>query len=228
MMKTIKNLLTVIAVLCTVSGYAQSAIGLKGGINIANVTELQEAENLSPKSITGLNLGAYAEFSITPLLAIQPEINFLQKGSQVSGLNFEDHSDVKVKMVINYLEVPVLAKIRFGTEKLKGYAMAGPSVGYALGGKGSFTIDGVKVTNDIEFDNDIDDDGVKDRRWDYSAVVGVGGLYGVGPGSIVLDVRYQHDFTDFAKFKDSEPTGYEKSFNRGLALSIGYQIPLGK
>ncbi len=227
-MKTIKFLFTAFAVFGTIGAFAQSAIGLRGGINIANVTEVQELGDLSPKSITGLNLGVYAELGLSPLLAIQPELIFLQKGSQVEGLDLEENTDVHVKMVINYLEVPVLAKVRFGTEKFKGYAVAGPSIGYALGGKGSFTIDGVKVTDDIEFDNDLDDDGVKDRRWDYSAVVGVGGLYAVGPGSIVLDVRYQHDFTDFSKFKNDEPSGYKKTFNRGVALSVGYQIPLAK
>ena len=72
------------------------------------------------------------------------------------------------------------------------------------------------------------DDGVKDQRWDLSGVAGLGGMLSLGSGDLLLDFRYALDFTDFVKFKDAEPTGHKKSYNRGLGISLGYQVPLGK
>lgn len=194
---------------------------------MATITEIQE--ELDPdfdlKSITGLNLALFAEFGLTDGFAIQPEINFIQKGSTVEA-SFTGNADVKIEARINYLEVPVLAKFRFGSDKLDIQVFAGPSIGYALSGRAKTTLAGVKASEKIEFDNDIDDDGVRDQRWDISAVLGLGGSMSAGPGQIVLDVRYGLDFTDFSKFKDGRPEDYQRSYNRGLGISLGYQIPL--
>lgn len=123
--------------------------------------------------------------------------------------------------------MPVLVKLRFDSEKLQWFALAGPSVGYALGGRGTVTIEGVEVSEKIEFDNDLDDAGVKDRRWDFSGVVGTGGSLEMGSGRIILDVGYGLDFTDFNKFKGGKPEGYKESYNRGLGITAGYRVPIG-
>lgn len=229
-MQRTKVFLIVVAVFLNTGLTAQSKIGLRAGINLANVSALQEDFNptLDPKSITGLNIAVFTELGISERFAIQPEINFLQKGTQVNGKDIEGNSEVGVKMRVNYLEVPVLAKLKLGADKkLRAYAMLGPSIGYALSGKGTVTIDGVKVTEKIEFDKDMDD-GVKDQRWDLSGVAGLGGMLSLGSGDLLLDFRYALDFTDFVKFKDAKPTGHKKSYNRGLGISLGYQVPLGK
>lgn len=222
-----KFFLILITGLLYLNVHAQTQLGIRGGISLATITDIQE--ELDPdfelKSITGLNLALFAELSLTDRLAIQPEVNFLQKGSTVEA-SFVGNADVKIEARINYLEVPVLAKYKFGSDKLGIQAFAGPSIGYALSGRAKTTLAGVEATEKIEFDNDIDDDGVKDQRWDLSAVLGLSGSMSAGPGQIVLDIRYAMDFTDFTKFKDTRPDDYQKSYNRVLGISLGYQIPL--
>ncbi len=222
-----KNHLILVAVLLSLNSQAQSFLGIRGGLSIATITEIQEEvdPDFELKNIAGLNLALFAELGLSDRFAIQPELNFLQKGSNVEA-SFVGNGDVKIKAILDYLEVPVLAKLKLGSEKFRGYAIAGPSIGYALGGQATATIAGVETKEKIEFDKDIDDDGVKDQRWDLSAVVGLGSALSAGPGFLVLDLRYGLDFTDFSKFKDGKPEGYQNSYNRNLSISLGYQIPL--
>lgn len=231
-MQTVKSLWTAAAVMIAFSVTAQSVVGLRGGINLANVSDIQLENNQSidPENIVGLHFGLFTELGISNSFAIQPELNFLQKGSEVSDINIEGtpRAGSSLKVRINYLEVPVLAKARFGENKLTGFLMAGPSLGYAMGGKSILNIDGNEVKEDIEFDKDIDDDGVKDRRWDFSAVVGGGAALAAGPGNVLLDLRYGWDLTDFSKFKNDQPAGYKESYNRTLGISLGYMFPIGK
>ena len=229
-MKIIKSLFLAVAVFQAFGLTAQTNIGLRAGINLAKVSESPafEIPDIELQSITGLNFAAFAEFGLTDRFALQPEVNFLQKGVEMKAKAIENQPDFKLKMVVNYLEVPVLGKFLFGSDKLKGFVLAGPSIGYALGGKTTLTSDGMTEKEKIEFDKDYDADGVKDQRWDFSAVLGAGGALGAGPGNVILDFRYGLDFTDFSKFKNSAPAGYEKSYNRGLGISLGYQIPIVK
>jgi hypothetical protein len=60
---------------------------------------------------------------------MQPELLFIQKGEQYQA------GGVVTKAKLNYLELPVLAKISFGSESVKGYVNAGPSLTLGLTGK---------------------------------------------------------------------------------------------
>jgi hypothetical protein len=101
------------------------------------------------KSITGFTVGVGYNVSISPVFSIQPELNFIQKGSQQE-VSFEMVEDgflysfqSEAKSTINYLEVPILARAEFGSQKTKFFVQAGPSIAYGLGGKSklTFTVD---------------------------------------------------------------------------------------
>lgn len=82
-------------VICTVVGAnAQVALGVKGGLNFANV----DMEGFDTDGKTGYHFGAFAEIGLAGI-ALQPELLFSTKGS--------DDTD------LSYLEVPVLLKKNF-------------------------------------------------------------------------------------------------------------------
>src|SRR5674476_584547 len=67
--------------------YAQSDqihIGVKAGLNYSNVYDSQGQEYTADGKI-GLAGGAFVSIPITPLLGIQPELLFSQKGFQATG-----------------------------------------------------------------------------------------------------------------------------------------------
>ena len=128
--------------------HAQISIIPKAGVTFSNIA-LKEARD-GQKSKTGLVLGAGFNIPLGQdgFFSIQPEILYTQKGYQTETFNKADSR--KGEYTFNYLEIPVLAKIAFGTETIKGYVNAGPSLGYGLNGKGIRTDLTSGVTKTVE------------------------------------------------------------------------------
>lgn len=124
---------------------AQIQIGVHGGLSIPdlrggnNVVSEGYASRLAP------NFGIAANFWISRNFSIQPEINFDGQGGQRKGLqpitstplpplasggyyyaNFDNTS------ILNYLEIPILAKYTFGKRGVRFDVNAGPYLGYLL------------------------------------------------------------------------------------------------
>lgn len=59
-------------------------LGIKGGVNFSNVDTNNAKSN---KALTGVNFGIFAKLTITNSLAIQPEIYFTTKGSELTYQN---------------------------------------------------------------------------------------------------------------------------------------------
>ena len=199
----------------------QTAVGLRTGATYFTLNN--EAINDDAKYTLGVDLAIPVEFQLSPFFSVQPELHFTQKGVQ-----FEDVVDGKDRTIAvktNYVELPVLLKASFGTQRLRGYAFIAPSVGYATN---RFTSEKLGTTNRVKERIDfIDTDGAASRRWDFSAVSGVGASLPAGVGSIVLDVRYSFGLSDNTRFADEAPEDWEKTTNRGCTISVGYMVPIG-
>lgn len=207
--------------------FAQNSIGLRGGYSISTLKNYPLVlENIEVEDgLTYGNFNAISfEIGITRLFAIQPEINYLQKGGVIRSI-LDNH--FKFSLKVNYLEAPLLAKFRLGSGPLKGYLITGPSVGYAIDGELSVAVGNLNEEDKIKFDDSFGADGRKDNRLDISGVVGGGVQYKLGPGSIVLDARATYDFNDFNKFHADAPIDHKKTRWEGLSLSLGYQFEFG-
>lgn len=88
------SILTFFVLAAVVSAHAQVGLGIKGGLNFANI----DIENADYDSRTGYHFGAFAEIGLGGL-ALQPELLFSAKGA--------DDLD------LSYLEVPILLKKNF-------------------------------------------------------------------------------------------------------------------
>ena len=149
--------------------YAQSVnFGVRAGINLANVEVEGFGVSSSADLRVGVVLGAFADIGISENFSVQPELQFIQKGFK--------NNDNDDKLLLNYLEVPVLAKYSFGAGATRGFVQAGPSFGFAL----SSNAESGGVKEDIDFDQD----GVK--RGDVGLTFGAG----VDFGAIFIDFRY--------------------------------------
>jgi hypothetical protein len=215
-----KSILIFLLVFSTSNLMAQLSIGGRVGANFANVS-VSNIEDISTNSITGFSVAFVLDIGITENFSVQPELAFIQKG-----FNQEETFDIlgtmftiKVDQVINYIDVPILAKYAFvNSETLIVYVAAGPVLGYAMSGKTTVEQDGEKETMDINFD----DEGI--NRFDFGGSIGAGAGFGVGPGHIVLDLRYVMGFSNLIK----DPIDNEKVNNTGFGASVGYVVPLGE
>ena len=133
--------------------------GLKGGANIANVNGNFTGELSNWKSTVGFCAGIFLELNLGRILTIQPEMLYTVKGAD-SGTG---------KLKFDYLEIPVLLKIRIPTGSVHPFVFAGPAFGFSL----KAVIDGIEI-HDMP-------------TADYGAVLGGGLQLG---RSIHIDARY--------------------------------------
>ncbi len=210
----------VLAVLFFTGAYnflnAQVGLGLRGGVNFAK-SELEEKSEgnwvtTETDFIPRLNIGLLVEIPFSEKFALQPEVNFIQKGYKTT---VENLGTYELKNLLNYIEVPVLFKGKFGGEKVRFTVLAGPTFGYALDGK--FKIE------DEETDIDFDESELK--RTDIGAMLGVGVSYTAGPGALFLDTRLGWGITNLSDTANSDNFHWH---NRGITIGVGYIYMLGK
>lgn len=133
--------------------------GLKGGANIANVNGNWDEGLGDWKSTVGFCGGIFLELNLGRILTIQPEVLYTMKGA--------DTGDGKLKF--DYIEIPVLLKLRIPTGSIHPFIFAGPAFGFSL----KALVNGVEISDM--------------PAADYSAVIGGGLQLG---RSIHIDVRY--------------------------------------
>jgi len=112
-------------------------LGVKGGMTVAAVTgPAQEFESVVEETGTdlGVAIGGSFAYVFTERLALQPEVLFVQK-THALRLSSDDPLglftfDERFAVSLNYLEVPVLARVAIGGRGLQ--LLAGPSINFSL------------------------------------------------------------------------------------------------
>lgn len=232
-MKTIKKIVLFTLALVSISItsiYAQNiSIGLRGGITQSNVYYTQLLDQIAPNfsDVTDFSIGAVVEIGISEQFAIQPELGYARKGFGVrEGINVDAFGlpipvGVAAESKFDYIEMPVLAKLKFGGESMKGYIAAGPTVGYALDGR---IVTKANALIDIPLGTTpIDLDAINYERFEVGGTVGAGIAWETGVGQLFADVRYNHGFTTLYDI----PVVNEKIRNRGFGLNVGFLVPVG-
>ena len=139
-----KFVATLVLAVLTVPMIAQTSIGFRTGIITGSVDAPSAIESITPdfKNIYGTNIALVSEIDITPNFSLQPELMFTQKGFAIrEGLDLELFNiDLPSRCQscttkVNYVEVPLLAKYKFGGAAVQAYVAAGPSLGYATSGR---------------------------------------------------------------------------------------------
>ena len=180
-----------------------AAVGVKAGVNLADLNFEAEDISLSFDSRTGFVGGLFVVWPADSRVALQAEGLFSQKGAKVS----EEGASGKVKL--DYFDVPVLA--RFSSPVSGGTSFnvfAGPSFGFKLSAKTKGGFDGEE-----EESMDIDDE---IEGFDIGFVAGAGLEF----GRFVLDGRYTWGLTDIDKDKTDEV----KIKNRVFSIMAGIRF----
>lgn len=142
--------------LCSL-GFSQSKFGLRGGLNLASVSEdlsgsqtidvdgIPIEVNFEKSKYTSYSIGGVAEFWLNPAFALQINALYNQKGVKIKGdVNttvVEQGSSINVKadadetLKLSYLSFPLLGKFAFGQANVKPFVMAGPEIGFLLSAK---------------------------------------------------------------------------------------------
>jgi len=249
-MKTVRTILIVALAVTSVTASAQYgrhgssssfSLGAKTGLNFAWVTS-ETPEGFKGVPATGLQLGAVANFGVNENFSIQPELLFSQKGYKIRDDGTTPDVSYSSSLTKNYVEIPVLAKVTFGNDNSNArvFLNAGPYIGIWATGKmkSRYSYEGDSDT-DIELinfhDYDYVEDGVALNRVDLGLSFGGGVAIAAGPGSFLLDVRYNIGLSDQMRYvnkkeiKESyleDGEHYKSTANRSVGLSVGYAFSL--
>lgn len=211
------------------SASAQLSLGVRSGVYWANIRQTDLIDELAPefddiRSFQGAIVGEYA---VSDVFAVQTEVGVTRKGfGYLQGVDVDLFNvplplGVRAEARFDYLDLPVLAKLKFGGEQFKGYVLAGPQVGYALDGKLVTRADGLF---DFQISKtDINLDAVNYERFEVAGTMGAGASFDAGFGTFFVDARYTHGFTQLYDI----PLVNETIRNRGFGVSAGFTVPLG-
>ncbi len=218
-----KRVLFLLLLLSATSLSAQIALGVRGGLHMANwsLNDIAKDEiGAETKTSSLLLFGALMEIRLNNTIAIQPELTYIQKGTKI----FEEASSpiptkVDVRFTINYIEVPLLLKVGTGFGVGRFDLLLGPSFGYGLNGKRKITLDIAGNSNTETEDVDFEEDEVS--RTDIGAQIGASLGFNLGSAArLFVDGRYLLGFTNLDQH--SHGSGEESVVkNRGVALTAG-------
>jgi len=182
----------------SVAAHAQSGVrfGVKAGASLTNITG-EDSDGLANKF--GFNGGVVANFAFNDMISVQPEVLYSMKGAKEDGGNG--------KFNLNYIDVPVLAKISTGATGL--FFELGPQVGFLASAK-------------VKDDNSSYDakDFVKSVDFGYAA--GIGFQAESGP---MVGLRYNGGFTNIGKDNiNGINTTPGKAKNSAFQLYVGFMF----
>lgn len=160
----------------------------------------------------GLVAGGFVTYSIRDTYGFTAKILFSQKGAAYT-TNIAGE-DVDVKTQLNYIEIPVLARVFFNREgTVRPNVFLGPSLGFLTGAK-------AKV-EDGDYEN-IDNYDDSFNTFDLGVSAGLGLNIRVAEEMyFVVDARYTYGLSDFAK-------GSGDAHNNAVAISAGLSFGIGK
>ncbi|GAB3702912.1 hypothetical protein GCM10027592_32810 [Spirosoma flavus] len=179
-------------------------IGVRLGGNFSTIGGVDVAamgSGLQQERVMGFHGGVIMNIG-GPGFSVQPEILYSQYGTRLAiGSDY-------LQFKYNLVEVPVLLKASFGQPNLRFFVNAGPIGTYALSGTVSIREGGQSDSGDIEMG--------KEGRFNYGIAGGAGVALKAGPGTVLLEGRYNY-------LVGNE----DKTTPQAAMLSFGYLIPLG-
>ncbi len=174
--------------------YAQECtgarFGVKGGINFSTLKANDSEDN---NIRTGFNIGLFSKMPLNSIIAIQPELYYTTKGSEVTYNN--TFVDGTASFNVNYIELPVLLVINI----TKNFNLhAGPYVAVLISGK-------TKNESNVNLFNFEDNINVDDfNRVDAGLAAGIGIDFKV----LSLGARYNYGLTKVGKERNYAGTTY--------------------
>ncbi|ALJ05489.1 hypothetical protein APS56_10325 [Pseudalgibacter alginicilyticus] len=191
-----------------VSDGSSPQIGIKGGVNFSNMyTDDVDDNNM----LTSFNAGLYTSFPLTDFIAIQPELLYSVKGSELVYDNAFASGTAKFKL--NYIEVPLLLKINLAKNI---NVHAGPYFAYLIDSQITNESEGGSLDFEENYDND------DFNKFDTGLSAGVGfDLNNLGIG-----LRYNYGLSTVGKERTvagqtyTIPDGKNSNISLYLALKL--------
>lgn len=243
-----KKSLLIALVLFLGVGVSAQTIGLRFGYNMSglqiddNFSDYLDERGIEGKLTDGINIGLVFEKAIKPKLDFHAELNFSQKGSayDMYANELNNGTSGHGQTNLNYLELPIMAKVKFGPA----YLALGPHIGYllnaqeikyrenaqlvsALGEAGAAGALGVASMQDDEFfDADMDDF----NRFDFGGQFSLGGQVPAGKVKIFAEARATVALTNWETWNTygNDEETYNLDYKKNMAFTFAVGVLFNK
>jgi len=173
------------------------SFGVKAGVNFASFTSTSDGFT-DKKARVGIHAGVISEFPISDMVSIQAEAVYSQQGYKLASEGVL--SDDAVEYQLDYINVPVLAKIYL----VEGLSIeAGPQFGFKVNEQ----IDNEPLQNGGDSDRDAIED------FEFGMAAGLSFQTNMG---LFFSGRYNRGFTDLVKGQNFQ--------NQVIQISAGYKF----
>jgi len=180
------------------------SLGVKGGLNIANVYDSQ-AENFSADPKLGYAVGGFLTIPLSGALAIQPEVVYSQKGYSATSTTIK--SSYKLAYTFNYIDVPLLVVLRM-SEGI--HIVVGPQINFLLSSTSKFKSGNLSDKTKTDYND----------GWRKNTIAGHLG-FDFNFGKLLISPRYSIDLQD----NNGKGVATNPRFkNMFLQLTIGYRL----
>lgn len=205
-------------VLPTLAAGQELEAGVRLGVGITTLVG-DDAED--PDSRNRFVGGIYGTIPVTDRFSVQPELLFAQKGASYP--DSLDSSAFDAKLSLDYLEIPVLARISLTPEgsrsRTRFHLLVGPSFSIETKCEVEGSFEGVKLTVDCN-DEDV---GLETRSLDFGGVAGLSMEFPMGGTMLGLDARYTGGFTSIDD-SDADEDIRNQVFSFGASLSFPFRF----
>ena len=212
-----------LVLLLSLDATSQVRIGVRAGFNNTSIDYLEDLESIGGLTdIPGFQVSGVFEFNLGGAFAIQPELGFMRQGLDFT--NPLDSANIYNfhTLFLDYFQVPLIGKASFGKGNIKPYLNFGPSIGYLIK---AVDVEDLGGTNQ-EKELDLDDWEDVLNRLDLSLNIGGGLAFKIGPGNLLVDIRYDLPLNDFIDGVESQD--FEALQGRDYNVSLAYLIKIGK
>lgn len=231
-----KRLLSLLILACALANTCQAQIGenrsdLAVGVNggyLLNTVGFNPTikQNFHGGTTFGLTVRYTCEKYFSCYCALQGEINYAQMGWN----ELIETSTDTYKRDINYLQIPLLARMAFGKERggVQGFLILGPQLGLYLSEKECRGGEWSDYTLSLRPNHRVEQYDMKvEKKFEYGITGGLGMQVSTKSGHyFILEGRYFYGLSDL--FGNSKKDPFGKSNNGAIIAKLSYLIDIKK
>lgn len=190
-------------------------VGASFGTNFSSVT-------FSPKVKQGMQMGfsggATVRWNTEANLGLQAELNFSQEGWSEQ---YDSQPSYEYKRSIQYLELPFLTHIYFGSKRMKFFVNLGPKVGYAFSEKTTSNLpDGFTPEENSATEQH---NMPIEKKFEWGLCGGPGMELRTGIGYFLLEGRYYYALGDI--YNSRKEDYFSRSASQVISVKLTYLMP---
>lgn len=194
------------------------SVGGHGGVAIS---QMSFSPHVPQKWQLGPTMGVQIRYAEEKLVGVMAELNFVSRGWKE---NFEDNPELSYSRTMNYLTLPIMTHISFGSPRIKCFFNLGPEFGIMVSDNISSNFDYEHASQFVPSTRRVNQMTLEVKnKFDYGITAGLGGEFYLSPrNSIYLEGRFYYGLGSI--FPSSKADEFSASRSMSITVTAGYNF----